>query len=79
MAEQEPLFPTSQSEREDLMEKLVDILQEIHQARKDLKDTTTKMSGDVAKLEKQEREIQRLLVQSRPRKPPAAFHDPEEG
>jgi DNA repair exonuclease SbcCD ATPase subunit len=74
--DQEPLFPTNQHEREELMEKLVDLSQEIEKARQDLKDTIADRRGEIAALEKHAREIQRLLVQSRPRKPPTTYHDP---
>jgi hypothetical protein len=66
--QQEPLFPTSNQERVEMQEQLLDLLAAIDKAALELALETKKRRGEIAGLNKQAAKLEELLRQSRPRK-----------
>lgn len=66
--EQEPLFPTSNEERAQMQEEMLDVLAALQAARDEKKREATKRQGEIAALEKRGAKLEELLRQSRPRK-----------
>ncbi|HLW84804.1 MAG TPA: hypothetical protein VKR60_06270 [Candidatus Sulfotelmatobacter sp.] len=68
--QQEPLFPTSNEERVQLQESLLDLLAELQTAKEKLKVDTAAARGAVAAIQKRVTKLEELLRQSRPRRTP---------
>ncbi len=66
--QQEPLFPTSNEERLQLQESLLDLLADLETAKEKLKVDTAAARGVVAAIQKRATKLEELLRQSRPRK-----------
>ncbi len=66
--EQEPLFPTSITERQQMQEEFLDLLSQIEKASLELQLETKKRRGEIAGLNKRAQKLEDLLRQSRPRK-----------
>ena len=65
--QQEPLFPTSNAERQAMQEEFLDVLSQIEREAEQLTLETKKRKGAIAGLTKQARKLEELLRQSRPR------------
>jgi len=65
--EQEPLFPTSNEERQQMQEHLLELLAAVRDQDAQLKLTVTKARGEIADTKKRAGKIEELLRQSRPR------------
>jgi len=66
--EQEPLFPTSITERERMQEEHLDVLLEIAHRTKAVKDAMETHRKQLAGLKRKAAQLEELLRQSRPRK-----------
>jgi len=66
--DQEPLFPTSNQERQQMQEELIDVLGALQQKRDEKKRVEAELRGQIAALEKKGAKLEELLRQSRPRK-----------
>jgi hypothetical protein len=67
-ADQEPLFPTSESERRELQDQLVEALECEAAAELAAKTAATEAKGKVAKCRKRVQGLMTVLRQSKPRK-----------
>ena len=66
--DQEPLFPTSNTERLDMQEEFLDLLAQIEKETRALQLETKARKGRIADLNKKAAKLEDLLRQSRPRK-----------
>lgn len=66
-SQQEPLFPTSNEERIQLQESLLDLLADIGREERTAKMAATVARGKIAELKKRAAKLEELLRQSRPR------------
>jgi predicted nuclease with TOPRIM domain len=66
--EQEPLFPTSNAERNAMQEEFLDLLNEIERESTQLALHVKTRKGAIAGLNKRAQRLEDLLRQSRPRK-----------
>ncbi len=66
--EQEPLFPTSNEERNAMQEDLLDILDQVAKATIAMQQEAKRRRGEIAGLNKRGAKLEELLRQSRPRK-----------
>jgi hypothetical protein len=65
MPEQEPLFPTSETERQAMQEELLDLLEQVSRKEQELKLASTTLRGEIAHARKRALAIEKLLRQSR--------------
>jgi hypothetical protein len=67
--QQEPLFPTSNEERIQLQEALLDLLADLARAEEQMKVDTATARGKIAELKKRVMKLEELLRMSRPGRP----------
>lgn len=66
--QQEPLFPTSISERQQMQEEHLDLLLRIAGATLQMKEDAKRRAGEIAGMRKKATQLEELLRASRPRK-----------